>query len=90
MRPWSIHTWLSLTTRLPISFSLTCTTTLCPTTSWPLVTWKRSGTHVPPSILVTRALVVGPISISSRETPAVQVQPDQRAKTKEPDFHYTA
>ncbi|CAA6674896.1 unnamed protein product [Spirodela intermedia] len=27
--------------------SLVCTTTPCPTTGWPLVTWKGSGTHVP-------------------------------------------
>ncbi|CAA6673184.1 unnamed protein product [Spirodela intermedia] len=26
-----------------------CTTTPCPTVGWPLVTWKGSGAHVPPS-----------------------------------------
>ncbi|CAA7405427.1 unnamed protein product [Spirodela intermedia] len=29
-------------------------------------------------------------SPSTQETPAVRVQPDRRAKTKEPGFRYTA
>ncbi|CAA7409447.1 unnamed protein product [Spirodela intermedia] len=33
------------------SLSLTCTTTLYPTIGWPLVMWKGSGAHVPPSVL---------------------------------------
>ncbi|CAA7392259.1 unnamed protein product [Spirodela intermedia] len=35
-------------------FSLTCTTTPCLRPSWPPVTWKGSGTHMPPLVLVTR------------------------------------
>ncbi|CAA6674796.1 unnamed protein product [Spirodela intermedia] len=30
--------------------SLTCMTTPCPTTGWPLVTWKGSAAHVPLSV----------------------------------------
>ncbi|CAA7396108.1 unnamed protein product [Spirodela intermedia] len=30
--------------------SLACTTTPCPTTSWPLVMWKGSSAHVPLSV----------------------------------------
>ncbi|CAA7401954.1 unnamed protein product [Spirodela intermedia] len=33
------------------SLSHVCTTTPCPTTGWPLVTWKGSGVHVPLSVL---------------------------------------
>ncbi|CAA7392894.1 unnamed protein product [Spirodela intermedia] len=65
----------------PVFSSLTCTTTPCPTTSWPLVTWKGSGAHVP----LSRDL-----SPSAQETPAIRVQPNRSVKTKEPSFRYTA
>ncbi|CAA6674507.1 unnamed protein product [Spirodela intermedia] len=32
------------------SLSHMCTTTLCPMSNWPLVTWKGSDTHIPSSI----------------------------------------
>ncbi|CAA7411091.1 unnamed protein product [Spirodela intermedia] len=35
-----------------VSLSLVCTTTPCPTASWPLVTRKGSGTHVSLSVQV--------------------------------------
>ncbi|CAA6674296.1 unnamed protein product [Spirodela intermedia] len=39
--------------------SLACTTTPCPTAGWPLVMWKGSGAHVPPSVQAARALTRG-------------------------------
>ncbi|CAA6674032.1 unnamed protein product [Spirodela intermedia] len=37
--------------------SLACTTTPCPTASWPPVTWKESGAHVPLLVQAARALL---------------------------------
>ncbi|CAA7401813.1 unnamed protein product [Spirodela intermedia] len=80
MREINISTLMSLSND---SFFLVCMTTPCPIAGWPLVTWKGSGAHVPPFVLRNP-------SPSAQETPAVQVQLDQRAKMKEPSFHYMA
>ncbi|CAA7396152.1 unnamed protein product [Spirodela intermedia] len=44
----TIHT-STLRIRWRFTF-LACTTTPCPTASWPLVTWKGSGAHVSLSV----------------------------------------
>ncbi|CAA7411055.1 unnamed protein product [Spirodela intermedia] len=46
---WSLGRSSSSRQRLVLT-SLTCTTTPYPTASWPPVTWKGSGAHVPLSI----------------------------------------
>ncbi|CAA6674566.1 unnamed protein product [Spirodela intermedia] len=95
---------IEISTLMPLSndpLSPTCTTFPCPTANWPSVTWKRSGAHVSPSVLATRAPARGfslttlltclwDPSPSAQETLAVRVQPDRRTKTKEPGFRYTA
>ncbi|CAA6674204.1 unnamed protein product [Spirodela intermedia] len=72
--------------------SLTCTTTPCPTTSWPLVTWKGSGAHMPLSSKPLEPYSDGKwdLSPSTHETQHPSSAADRRTKTKEPGFHYTA
>ncbi|CAA6675427.1 unnamed protein product [Spirodela intermedia] len=46
------------------SLSLACTTTPCPTASWPPMTWKGSDVHVP-SLVLSRSSPCSRLSLTT-------------------------